>query len=548
MPKMGLRIGLDRINFMIKPKQAFNPLLLGDLNLWLDASDGLATDVEGLTPVINDSEKIARWSDKSGKDNHLTQSILANRPTYKKNILNSKDVVSFDQPSIEYLKRSTSHTVDPGSNATIVIVSKSDTVAAAYGGVLFGFKTGVGYVCRNVPGSKLPRFTKNGVGNYNGIIPSWTKDEYTIVTYRWDGSDVEYFVNGESRSKTSNATPTKTGVSDINVGSTGIAGETFGGEIAEMFVYNESISNENLATIDNFLSNKYGLRKSPTNAIDFQITPTYDGSGVAIHPDVLYFENGWNGYKYWLAMTPYAGQDATLENPSMLVSNDGQTWEVPTGLTNPIIPYPGVGMFNSDTDLTMSPDGLTMYMVYREFSTLEKIFLISSTDGINWTLPTLILEGDVSSVTQMLSPSIIWDGSQYVMYTGDSSQVSFRDVAFRRTCPTIDGTWSSRIPTVMSEDFGINHVCVKLIDGVYYMVTTNTIGPGKFGNYLAKSTDGINFDYDWGFAIFPSENPKWDSRQIYRATISGKGKNLEIWYSAYLGSNSHIGYATFNAV
>jgi hypothetical protein len=37
--------------------------------------------------------------------------------------------------------------------------------------------------------------------------------------------------------------------------------------------------------------------------------PTYDASGQAIHPDVIDFGSGntWNGYRYWMAMTPYTG-------------------------------------------------------------------------------------------------------------------------------------------------------------------------------------------------------------------------------------------------
>src|SRR5690625_4256142 len=53
---------------------------------------------------------------------------------------------------------------------------------------------------------------------------------------------------------------------------------------------------------------------------------TYDGSGQATHPDVLYFENGWGGYKYWMAYTPYPFSDDSLENTSITYSNDGVNW------------------------------------------------------------------------------------------------------------------------------------------------------------------------------------------------------------------------------
>src|ERR1043165_3155793 len=37
--------------------------------------------------------------------------------------------------------------------------------------------------------------------------------------------------------------------------------------------------------------------------------PTYDGSGQAVHPDVVAFDSDWNGAKYWLTMTPYPQSD-----------------------------------------------------------------------------------------------------------------------------------------------------------------------------------------------------------------------------------------------
>jgi hypothetical protein len=58
-------------------------------------------------------------------------------------------------------------------------------------------------------------------------------------------------------------------------------------------------------------------------AIDIKLNiPTYDGSGQAVHPDIYYNANGWNGYYYWMAMTPYPNGDAAYENPSIIVSND----------------------------------------------------------------------------------------------------------------------------------------------------------------------------------------------------------------------------------
>ena len=76
---------------------------------------------------------------------------------------------------------------------------------------------------------------------------------------------------------------------------------------------------------------------------------TYDGSGVTVHPAVLNLGNVWNGYQYWLAITPYPKGNDDYENPSIYASNDGISWVVPAGLTNPIEPFPGgINNYNAD--------------------------------------------------------------------------------------------------------------------------------------------------------------------------------------------------------
>ena len=50
------------------------------------------------------------------------------------------------------------------------------------------------------------------------------------------------------------------------------------------------------------------------NAIAPQAIPTYDGTNQPTHPSVVKFEQPWNGYLYWMAMTPYPsiGLDAVV--------------------------------------------------------------------------------------------------------------------------------------------------------------------------------------------------------------------------------------------
>ena len=51
------------------------------------------------------------------------------------------------------------------------------------------------------------------------------------------------------------------------------------------------------------------------------------GDDQAFHPKVLNFEKPWNGYRYWMAYTPYPGADQRKENPHVCVSNDRIHWK-----------------------------------------------------------------------------------------------------------------------------------------------------------------------------------------------------------------------------
>ena len=74
--------------------------------------------------------------------------------------------------------------------------------------------------------------------------------------------------------------------------------------------------NEALGLIENYDLNFY-------NGDSPLFTPTYDGSNQAVHPSVIYVKDRFNGFKYWMAITPYPNGNDDYENPQILVSNDG---------------------------------------------------------------------------------------------------------------------------------------------------------------------------------------------------------------------------------
>ena len=285
----------------------------------------------------------------------------------------------------------------------------------------------------------------------------------------------------------------------------------------------------------------------PTNAGSYQTTPTSDASGQSVHPSILYFSDSWHSYKYWMVMTPYPNGGDDYETPEILVSNDGSTWSVPNGLTNPIVArdatYPNVDpclFYNSATD---------ELWVYYEHAP-NKVYLKKSADGINWGgtgLGTFII--DISSEIG-LSVSIEKIGSTYHMWY--VSIITSPNTIKHRTSSNGE-TWGSAetvdIYGTMPTGKEPWHLSVRWMNtySEYWMLLV--VDPtGQTGDsawlIFAWSSNGIDW-YLYSDVLLKPSVSGWDNRCIYRSDFILDGTTLKIWYSAYnTPQANHVGYAT----
>lgn len=149
-----------------------------------------------------------------------------------------------------------------------------------------------------------------------------------------------------------------------------------------------------------------------TDRRQLDLKTPYSAVGTAVvHPSVVFIPEGWNGWRYWMAYTPYPNADSQYENPCVVVSNDGENWELPNNGVNPIILKPALG-YNADPHLVMSPNYSKMYLVYRErLSTVgNNVRVMETVDGANWTAPATVVTG-VYGTQDYASPSVWWDAS-----------------------------------------------------------------------------------------------------------------------------------------
>jgi hypothetical protein len=105
---------------------ATTPLDIASVQLWLDASDA-STLYDATTggSLVTAGNTVARWEDKSGNANHVTQSTANNRPTRLAADLNGLDGLDFDGTN-DSLATATAVGNAP---LTVFVVAKPDTTA-----------------------------------------------------------------------------------------------------------------------------------------------------------------------------------------------------------------------------------------------------------------------------------------------------------------------------------------------------------------------------------------------------------------------------------
>jgi len=223
---------------------------------------------------------------------------------------------------------------------------------------------------------------------------------------------------------------------------------------------------------------------------------TYDGGNELTHPSVWDAGAGkWNGYRYWMAATPYDGADSSIENPCIYASDDLATWVAPVGITNPIESQP-VGGYNSDPHLVWGLDGY-LYCIWRAFEAVEpqeNIYFRRSSDGVTWGDKTLMRQS-LATAERLMSPAVEWDGSRWVMYAVDILPSPNKIV--RLTATALDGVWSAATEVTLAMPAGRDawHLDAKRASGKWFLLiqdteTDNTAG----GNlYLCQSADGLTF-------------------------------------------------------
>jgi hypothetical protein len=236
----------------------FDPSAVAGLQLWLDASDAstLYNATTGGDLVAADGA-VARWQDKSGNARHATQATSGSRPIRKTNQQNGLDALLFD-----------------GTNDTFALPSitipNSHSVFQVYRRASSGIQS-FGIASTDVV--PIPPFPSLWAGD--NILYQISNDEFTI--HGTANTSTGYFVVSTIRNGTTSidlrrnaanvATVTAGGaVTNAASGSwNAIAVRDAGrsnlhtGNLCEIVVYDSALSASDLAAVENYLMQKWGV-------------------------------------------------------------------------------------------------------------------------------------------------------------------------------------------------------------------------------------------------------------------------------------------------
>lgn len=276
---------------------------------------------------------------------------------------------------------------------------------------------------------------------------------------------------------------------------------------------------------------------------------TFDGSDSPYHPSVLYFKDGWNGYKYWMAETPFSPQCKPYmdrnECPSIHISNDGINWNEIT--INPIDDLNEQEVkeldFFSDPHLVYANGELECWyrFTHRGGNTnyYDNLQLVrkKSPDGIVWSEREVLVnlatkEGNPLG-NMVVSPAILYTDGIYRMWYVDSESRITRNVAYSESTNGRD--WTEKRLCFLNGIENIPwHLDVNIIDGKYTLLSYNfdTIT-------LWESEDGINFSFIKEI-LKPGTLGSFYGYTLYRACII-KDDKYKIYFSGNDSLNTYIG-------
>ena len=246
--------------------------------------------------------------------------------------------------------------------------------------------------------------------------------------------------------------------------------------------------------------NQFGHANSTRLEIN---SPYRDDDGV-VHPHILEFYNGFRGYRYIVAITPYYLTNEAVENPCIYGSNDLIAFDLLDGFEQPLDVRPAPAFsngHNSDNVLAYDPRTGELICIWRQTLRnpnndgvrVDALWMRKTKDGYSWTDRERIFKArDHALAGGAGSPAIVYDiaSGYWYMYLTTLSTTTDAMRLFRAKSLK-ENAWE--YVSTLTLPFKPWHQDIKIVGNkvcmlVYCYPPDNTI-------YFGISNDFTNFEW-----------------------------------------------------
>lgn len=268
-------------------------------------------------------------------------------------------------------------------------------------------------------------------------------------------------------------------------------------------------------------------RSSPDKqGLAFDLGPggTYDGSG-AMSPSAIKVDGE---YKMW-----YACYDGATYRIAYANSSNGRNWTkqgvvLDVSATGPDSRHLG--------DCSVLRNGGEYKMWYSGYNgTSYRILFANSTDGLTWVKRGVVLDlGSPGSLDDrtILTPSVIWTGSEYRMWYAGSDGVNYR-ILYATSANGLNWTRKgTAIGPGRMGDFDslfLQGPTVVQYKGGYLCWYTGYDG-SRYRTLKAKSSDGLNWT-KLGLAIELGSAGSYETVSVSYPSAFVEGNSIHLWYT-----------------
>ncbi len=235
----------------------FLPSSLDNNILWSDSDD-----ISTITELV---DKVSKWNDKSGKNNHAVQLTSTLQPITNLNKINNRNVINWDlTDDVMTITNSSSVNGMWATGATIIIVLKSVSVGGSSLGTIFQ----AGWHLRKEDGGTSIRLRSTFTGT-NGIFKAenlHTIGESSFIMVTYDASNTVnrpiFYKNGGVMATTTTTAPVGSynpTTNNILIGNRGAGDRAFDGDFGEFIWYDRILTTSERTLINNYLSIKWNI-------------------------------------------------------------------------------------------------------------------------------------------------------------------------------------------------------------------------------------------------------------------------------------------------